>query len=118
MQFSEIFRNRSHQAQRSGPISGTVPSTGDVHEAMKFNSKIREALDHVMQKVHADEAERAAERAAREALEKRQARTEQIEEPKKPLQQQEAGEGGFANADTKKRRGVRGRYYSSIYVFY
>lgn len=104
MQFSETFRVRSHQTQRSGPISGSTPSIGDVHEAKKFNAKIQEALDYVLQKVRTEEAERVAERAAREAMEKRQVRPERSDEPING--RKEISDGSLNNSDTKKRRGV------------
>ena len=108
MQFSETFRVRSHQTQRSGPISGSTPSIGDLHEAMKFNAKIQEALDYALQRVRADEAEqqeRQAQRVAREAMEQRKIRMERHEDTSAG-RKETTGEGGFANADTKKRRGV------------
>lgn len=77
----------------------------DVHDAMRYSSRIQEGLDYVLKRVRAEEAERAAERLAREADAKRHARPER-DETASARKAESTGEGGFANADTKKRRGV------------
>ena len=104
MQFSEVYRTRSHSAQRSVPIAGSAPSISDVHHAIKFNAKIHEALDLTLQKLRADEAERV-EREAREAAERRQ-QTDRVEDASRV--RKEPADGCFNPPDPKKpRRGVR-----------
>lgn len=97
LDFSDFYRQKAHNAQRTGPLPGSTPHLGQIDDMMKHGSRIQESLNRLREVVvnqQADLAVKSREKAARMAS---------VE-----IQQQEDanGAGGFAGGDSKKRRGV------------
>lgn len=97
MEFSEFYRQKAHNTQRTGPVPGSTPHLGQIDDMMKHGSRVQESLNRLRDVVTKQEAEEAENSRRREA---KLAAAEL-------LQQEDAkGDGGFAGADAKKRRGV------------
>lgn len=104
LDFSEFYRQKAHNTQRTGPVPGSTPHLGQIDDMMKHGSRVQESLNRLRDVVTTQKAEEA------ENLQQRDTKLAAAES----LQQEDAkGGGGFAGSDAKKRRGV-----SALVCFY
>ena len=97
LDFSEFYRQKAHNAQRTGPIPGSTPHLGQIDDMMKHGNRVQESLNRLRDVAISQEAEKLEQSRAREA---KQAEADL-------MQQEDAKDsGGFAGSDAKKRRGV------------
>ena len=101
LDFSRHYAARAHQTQRSGPILGSLPSLNEVEDILHMQRRNQDALIRIRTAVVNQEqalAEQMAQRKAYKPEDEHMAGTMYQDEFK--------GAGGFAGADSKKRRGV------------
>lgn len=103
MQFGEAFRLRTHQAHRAGRISMSQPSVEEVKHALQYSSHIHEALSNILDRLEAQEAERA-ERSSKEVVDQQHAASSHGDVTASG--QSESSGAGLAADGIKKRRGV------------
>lgn len=105
MQFSQTYKRRVPGSDSVLSLSSAEPTTNTVHEAIKFNQRIQDALTTILHRLEAQEAERA-ERSAKEAMERQQSSSQNLP-PESPLPQTTAGERRVSGPTPKtSRRGV------------
>lgn len=98
LDFSRHYAACAHQTQRSGPIIGSLPSLNEVEEMLHMQRRNQDALIRIRTAV-VNQEQALAEMAQRKAF-----KTE--DEHMAMYQEEYKGTGGFAGADSKKRRGV------------
>lgn len=97
LEFSEYYRGKAHNSQRTGHLPGSTPNLQNVDDMVKFGARIQASLSSLREVALSQEAELAEqsrEKAAKLASEESQ------------MQEEAKGAGGFAGSDPKKRRGV------------
>lgn len=100
LEFSRYYALQAHHTQRSGPTNGSLPSTREVEDMLNMHRRNEDALMRIRAAVSSHEqamAEMAQQRAFRPGMN---------EEDLSLYEAEYKGNGGFAGADTKKRRGV------------
>ncbi|KAJ5120190.1 Zinc finger NHR/GATA-type [Penicillium atrosanguineum] len=99
LDFSRHYAARAHQTQRSGPILGSLPSLGEVEDMLHMQRRNQDALIRIRTAVVNQE------QALAEQLAQRKAYKPGEDEHMAMYQEEFKGAGGFAGADSKKRRG-------------
>lgn len=100
--FSRRYGIRAHQTQRSGPVLGSLPTLGEVEDMIHMQRRNEEALMRIRAAVVSQEHAMAEQMAQRKAL-----KPGMHEDDHMGMYQEEfKGGGGFAGAESKKRRGV------------
>lgn len=97
LDFSDYYRNKAHNTQRTGPLPGTTPHVQQIDDMMKHGSRVQQSLNSLREIVTTQQAEMAQQTREKEA--KRLA-------AESHLQDETNGAGGYAGSDPKKRRGV------------
>lgn len=103
LDFSDYYRQKAHTTQRTGPLPGTIPHLQQLDDMMKHSDGVRESLSRLRQIIVSQR--QVEEEASR-------AKAAKIVAEASPLYEQQSepadtrGDGGFAGADSKKRRGV------------
>lgn len=100
LDFSRHYAARAHQTQRSGPVLGSLPSLGEVEDMLHMQRRNQDALIRIRTAVVNQE------QALAEQLAQRKAYKPGEDEHMAMYQEEFKGTGGFAGADSKKRRGV------------
>ncbi|KAJ5884814.1 Zinc finger NHR/GATA-type [Penicillium taxi] len=88
-----------NETQRSGPIMGSLPTLGEVEEMLHMQRRNQDALIRIRTAVVNQEAALAEQIAQRKAYKPGE------DEHMAMYQEEYKGNGGFAGADSKKRRG-------------
>ncbi|KAJ5668566.1 Zinc finger NHR/GATA-type, partial [Penicillium maclennaniae] len=99
LDFSRHYAARAHQTQRSGPVLGSLPSLGEVEDMLHMQRRNQDALIRIRTAVVNQE------QALAEQLAQRKAYKPGEDEHMAMYQEEFKGTGGFAGADSKKRRG-------------
>ncbi|KAJ5111530.1 hypothetical protein N7532_002065 [Penicillium argentinense] len=98
LDFSRHYAARAHQTQRSGPVMGSLPSLNEVEDMLHMQRRNQDALIRIRTAVVNQEQALAEQMAQRKAF--------KPEDEHMALYQEDfKGTGGFAGADSKKRRG-------------
>lgn len=100
LDFSRHYAARAHQTQRSGPVLGSLPSLGEVEDMLHMQRRNQDALIRIRTAVVNQEQALAEQMAQRKAFKPGD------DEHMAMYQEEFKGAGGFAGADSKKRRGV------------
>ncbi|OJJ36518.1 hypothetical protein ASPWEDRAFT_49993 [Aspergillus wentii DTO 134E9] len=102
LEFSRHYAARAHQTQRSGPVLGSLPSLHEVEEMLNVQRRNQDALLRIRTAVLNQEHAMAEQMAQRKAF-----KTGGVHDDDHMAVYQEdfKGSGGFAGADSKKRRG-------------
>ncbi|OJJ44393.1 hypothetical protein ASPZODRAFT_144959 [Penicilliopsis zonata CBS 506.65] len=102
LDFSRHYATRAHQTQRSGPILGSLPSLNEVDEMLNMQRRNQDALIRIRTAIINQEHALAEQMAQRKVFKPGLREDEHM-----GMYQEEykGGGGGFAGADTKKRRG-------------
>ncbi|PYI06030.1 sexual development transcription factor NsdD [Aspergillus sclerotiicarbonarius CBS 121057] len=100
--FSRIYAARAHQTQRSGPVLGSLPSLHEVEEMLSLQRRNQDALMRIRTAVLNQEHALAEQMAQRKAF---KAGGVHDDVHMAMYQEEYKGSGGFAGADSKKRRG-------------
>jgi hypothetical protein len=103
LEFSKYYAARAHQSQRSGPVSGSLPSLSEIDEILHLQQRNHDALLKIRSAVVNQEHALAEQRAQRQPY---KSDTPGDEDHMGVYQEEFKGGGGFAGADAKKRRGV------------
>lgn len=102
LDFARHYATRAHQTQRSGPVLGSLPSLGEVDEMLNLQRRNEDALlrirTAVLNQEHAFAEQMAQKRTFKPGLHE--------DEQMAMYQEEFKGSGGFAGAESKKRRGV------------
>lgn len=103
LEFSRHYAARAHQTQRSGPVLGSLPSLHEVEEMLNVQRRNQDALLRIRTAVLNQEHAMAEQMAQRKAF-----KTGGVHDDDHMAVYHEdfKGSGGFAGADSKKRRGV------------
>ncbi|KAJ5930116.1 Zinc finger NHR/GATA-type [Penicillium verhagenii] len=99
MEFSRHYAARAHQTQRSGPVMGSLPSLNEVEDILHMQRRNQDALIRIRTAV-VNQEQALAEMAQRKAY-----KPEDEHMTGTMYQEDFKGVGGFAGADSKKRRG-------------
>ncbi|OQD77253.1 hypothetical protein PENDEC_c003G01731 [Penicillium decumbens] len=99
LDFSRHYAARAHQTQRSGPVLGSLPSLGEVEDMLHLQRRNQDALIRIRTAVVNQEQVLAEQLAQRKAYNLGE------DEHMAMYQEEFKGAGGFAGADSKKRRG-------------
>jgi hypothetical protein len=100
LDFSRHYAALAHQTQRSGPVLGSLPTLNEVEDMLHLQRRNQDALIRIRTAVVNQEQALAEQMAQRKAF-------KLGEDEHMALYQEEfKGAGGFAGADSKKRRGV------------
>ena len=102
LDFTNHYGSRAHQTQRSGPIPGSLPSLDECDEMIGYQKKVLDSMHRIKEVIIAQQHALAEQRN----YEKYKPPSEADEDGASFLDKVE-GAGGFAGADSKKRRGVR-----------
>ncbi|KAJ5692687.1 Zinc finger NHR/GATA-type [Penicillium macrosclerotiorum] len=98
LEFARHYAARAHQTQRSGPVLGSLPTLNEVEDMLHLQRRNQDALIRIRTAVVNQEQALAEQMAQRKAF--------KPEDEHMALYQEEfKGTGGFAGADSKKRRG-------------
>lgn len=103
LDFSRHYATRAHQTQRSGPVLGSLPSLHEVEDMINVQRQNQEALMRIRTAVLNQEHAMAEQMAQRKAFKSNGVHED---EAMAMYQEEYKGSGGFAGADSKKRRGV------------
>ncbi|KAJ5538722.1 Zinc finger NHR/GATA-type [Penicillium frequentans] len=99
LEFSRHYAARAHQTQRSGPVMGSLPSLNEVEDILHMQRRNQDALIRIRTAV-VNQEQALAEMAQRKAY-----KPEDEHMAGTMYQEDFKGVGGFAGADSKKRRG-------------
>jgi len=99
LDFSRHYAARAHQTQRSGPVMGSLPSLNEVEDILHMQRRNQDALIRIRTAV-VNQEQALAEMAQRKAY-----KPEDEHMTGTMYQDEFKGAGGFAGADSKKRRG-------------
>ncbi|KAJ5288954.1 Zinc finger NHR/GATA-type [Penicillium angulare] len=99
LEFSRHYAARAHQTQRSGPVMGSLPSLNEVEDILHMQRRNQDALIRIRTAV-VNQEQALAEMAQRKAY-----KPEDEHMAGGLYQEDFKGTGGFAGADSKKRRG-------------
>ncbi|KAJ6157629.1 Zinc finger NHR/GATA-type [Penicillium chermesinum] len=100
LEFSRHYAALAHQTQRSGPVMGSLPTLNEVEDILHMQRRNQDALIRIRTAVVNQEQAMAEQMAQRKAYKP------EDEHMVSPLYQDDfKGTGGFAGADSKKRRG-------------
>lgn len=100
LDFSRHYAALAHQTQRSGPVLGSLPTLNEVEDILHLQRRNQDALIRIRTAVVNQEQALAEQMAQRKAF-------KPGEDDHMAMYQEEfKGAGGFAGADSKKRRGV------------
>ncbi|KAJ5161281.1 Zinc finger NHR/GATA-type [Penicillium capsulatum] len=99
LDFARHYAARAHQTQRSGPVMGSLPSLAEVEDILHMQRRNQDALVRIRTAVVTQEQALAEQMAQRKAYKSGE------DEHMAMYQEEFKGAGGFAGADSKKRRG-------------
>ncbi|RAL11250.1 GATA-type sexual development transcription factor NsdD [Aspergillus homomorphus CBS 101889] len=102
LDFSRHYAARAHQTQRSGPVMGSLPSLHEIEEILNLQRRNQDALIRIRTAVLNQEHALAEQMAQRKAF---KAGGMHGDDHVAMYQEDYKGNGGFAGADSKKRRG-------------
>ncbi|PKY08465.1 hypothetical protein P168DRAFT_17069 [Aspergillus campestris IBT 28561] len=101
LEFSRHYAARAHQTQRSGPVLGSLPSPHEIEDMMNMQRRNQDALMRIRTAVLNQEHALAEQMAQRKAY-----KMGGPDDDHMAIYQDEfKGSGGFAGAESKKRRG-------------
>ncbi|KAJ5153457.1 Zinc finger NHR/GATA-type [Penicillium canariense] len=100
LDFSRHYAARAHQTQRSGPVLGSLPTLTEVEDMLHLQRRNQDALIRIRTAVVNQEQALAEQMAQRKAF-----KQPGEDEHMAMYQEEFKGSGGFAGADSKKRRG-------------
>lgn len=100
LDFSRHYAALAHQTQRSGPVLGSLPTLNEVEDILHLQRRNQDALIRIRTAVVNQEQALAEQMAQRKAYKPGE------DEHMAMYQEEFKGAGGFAGADSKKRRGV------------
>lgn len=100
LDFSRQYGARLHQTQRSGPLPGTLPAVQEIDDIM---AKTRHTLDSLTRMREVLIAQQAA---YFQQVQEQRFKAEDEHKRHESSAQDDGKIGGFAGAESKKRRGV------------
>lgn len=103
LEFSRHYGSRAHQTQRSGPIPGSMPSLNECDEMMNHQRRVLESIESIKEVIMAQQQALAEQRN----YDFNHKAPSEADEDGASFHDKPEGAGGFAGADSKKRRGVR-----------
>ncbi len=104
LDFSRHYSARAHQTQRSGPVPGSMPSVAECDEMMSYQKRVLESMQSIKEVIIAQQQALVEQRNYEHTYKS----ASEAEEDGALFHEKLEGGGGFAGADPKKRRGVRG----------
>lgn len=109
IEFSSRYGNRAFLTQRSGPIPGSIPTLAECDEMMNHQKRVLDSMQSIKEIIIAQQHALAEQRN----YEINHKPSSDADEDGASFSDKLEGSGGFAGADTKKRRGVR---YHCLFV--
>ncbi|KAL8660278.1 MAG: hypothetical protein Q9202_006713 [Teloschistes flavicans] len=103
LEFSRHYESRAYQTQRSGPIPGSIPTLAECDEVMNHQKRVLDSMQSIKEIIIAQQHALAEQRN----YEINRKPSSEADEDGASFSDKLEGSGGFAGADTKKRRGVR-----------
>jgi len=101
LEFSHVYRTRSHQTQRTGPTPNSLPGLPEVEDLVRQSNRVTEALARIRDVIVNQQNALAAEQAQSRAY-----KSDHYDDESHLYSDDFKGLGGFAGAEAKKRRGV------------
>ncbi|KAL8659947.1 MAG: hypothetical protein Q9226_000169 [Calogaya cf. arnoldii] len=101
LEFSRHYGARAHQTQRSGPIPGSMPSLAECDEMMSYQKRVLDSMQSIKEVIIAQQQALAEQRSYEHSYKP----ASEVDEDGASFQEKLEGGGGFAGADSKKRRG-------------
>ncbi|KAI4238003.1 MAG: hypothetical protein L6R40_005814 [Gallowayella cf. fulva] len=101
LEFSRHYGSRAHQTQRSGPIPGSMPSLNECDEMMNHQRRVLESIESIKEVIMAQQQALAEQRN----YDFNHKAPSEADEDGASFHDKPEGAGGFAGADSKKRRG-------------
>lgn len=99
LDFARHYGQRAHQTQRTGPLSGSMPSSPEVDEQLKQQQRLHDALVQLREVVQ-------TQQIAEQVKDPRYKTINGYDTEESTAYNNDPGKGGFAGPDPKKRRGV------------
>ncbi|KAI4104797.1 MAG: hypothetical protein L6R37_003070 [Teloschistes peruensis] len=101
IEFSSRYGNRAFLTQRSGPIPGSIPTLAECDEMMNHQKRVLDSMQSIKEIIIAQQHALAEQRN----YEINHKPSSDADEDGASFSDKLEGSGGFAGADTKKRRG-------------
>ncbi|KAL8893206.1 MAG: hypothetical protein Q9192_005495, partial [Flavoplaca navasiana] len=101
LEFSQHYGARAHQTQRSGPVSGSMPSVAECDELMSYQQRVLDSMQSIKEVIIAQQQALAEQRTYEHTYKP----ASEADEDGANFHEKLEGAGGFAGADAKKRRG-------------
>ncbi|KAI4229242.1 MAG: hypothetical protein L6R36_000990, partial [Xanthoria steineri] len=101
LEFSRHYGARAHQTQRSGPVSGSVPSVAECDEMMSYQKRVLDSMQSIKEVIIAQQQALADQRSYEHSYKP----ASEADEDGASFHEKLEGSGGFAGAEAKKRRG-------------
>ncbi|KAL9014686.1 MAG: hypothetical protein Q9173_000658 [Seirophora scorigena] len=103
LDFCKHYGSRAHQAQRSGPVPGSMPTLAECDDLMDKQRRVLESMQRIKEVVVAQQHALAEQRNYENSYKP----SAEPDDEGANFHDKREGGGGFAGAEAKKRRGSR-----------